>query len=1419
MNSFSQPKKSVSLSASFRKKAQPKLTNFFCKSSTASSQESYTLTAKQNERKIDDIVILEEKGKLHTFLDSTVEDIKEEFSDDDFDVTPTRKEFNDAAESADDPCRSASSDTEDIFADVKQIVVDEDDDRTPSPVFSLSLHNTKKSPVEAKTLESEKKCINQSFKLEEIDESFKDPSTQEASKESLCSLTTDGFDTILQSVTMRPLGITEELKSWIGDMESHPSFGRVSIETSTVILKDNIEVLRNFQIQVLEKLVSGFESLPLKLLEKCPEFDSNIFVKLKSLRQKLKAKLKLTGALLKRKVSAEMSFSSADNSDIADNPVSSREQSEKLSEMHVSSSIASSDEISRRLSPKVADFSEVNECVFDKISSRLEPEGSDFKEADECYNGDSLTKTIAVRTSCSGGDSYSSSFSPKILVSENKPSENKYSVQGVSSSRTALSSLHDSLTEDQALKLSTKVTFKFKTPTSFAVRSDTATSVMKTAGSPVSVGVCVSQIGDNFHKPSMESLSGLQSFQRNAETPPRLQLSTAASDHSAQQSAYNFNKPANQWITGFNYPLIEAQSTTPHSRNLSLHSKEIESSQYIEDGTENWLSDDDIPIIEEMTQVQDLRFHNPLQKNPGTKSVDEQGEPVSYASSIYNMHSASNSKPRSMPVVPSASGIGSFHSNIKNDGITGEFDGNDYPHSREMVKVFRLKFGLHEFRPNQLQAINAALLGFDCFVLMPTGGGKSLCYQLPALITPGITIVISPLKSLILDQVQKLNSLDIPAAHMSGETTARQEHGIYTELSKREPGLKLLYVTPEKLSASNKLMDALSSLYDRRKLARFVIDEAHCVSQWGHDFRPDYKKLNLLRQRFPTVKTIALTATATPRVRVDILNQLGMKNPKWFLSSFNRPNLKYSVLPKKGKSVTKEIITLIKAKFPRDSGIVYCLSRRECDTVASDLSGAGIKALAYHAGLTDPQRSRVQGEWISDRIKVVCATIAFGMGIDKPDVRYVIHYSLPKSIEGYYQESGRAGRDGDPAECILYYAYSDMHRIRKMIESDRDNHAAKRTHSDNLWRMVAFCENQTDCRRTQQLNYFGENFDRELCIATRATTCDNCLQQAQYHTMDVTADCQEIVKCVKQICGKIGSWSNNFTLLHMVDIFKGSDIKKIKESGHNKLSLYGRGKTWVRSDIERLLRKLTIEEFLMEDLVVTKDDITCAYIKVGTKGEDLISGRYKIMFPMRGSTSKKLDINSTRNSISATGSRDNSELLALQEKCYHELIDVCRCIAYSLGVSSSSIMNVQALRAMSRKLPETADEMLQISHVTKANFEKYGEGLLKICQQHAADKKALLIEAEAKKNEALEQTEWLSTNSGGSPYFSNDDQQTQRKRKPPYRGNWSKKFKRGNGTKGKTACKGKTGGENKSAVPGLLTVQSKKPTISNKIQL
>lgn len=273
------------------------------------------------------------------------------------------------------------------------------------------------------------------------------------------------------------------------------------------------------------------------------------------------------------------------------------------------------------------------------------------------------------------------------------------------------------------------------------------------------------------------------------------------------------------------------------------------------------------------------------------------------------------------------------------------------------------------------------------------------------------------------------------------------------ELRCNPPRIKLLYVTPEKISASTSLQDVFDNLYQKNYLARFVIDEAHCVSQWGHDFRPDYKKLNYLRNQYPRVSfcfkilyqnlifvapqvpIIALTATATPRVRIDILKQLNIESCKWFLSSFNRPNLKYIVLPKKGVACLVEIINLIKTKFPRASGIIYCLSRKDCDTMAQKLRTEGIRAGSYHAGLSDVERESTQKDWITEKYKVICATIAFGMGIDKPDVRYVLHYSLPKSMEGYYQESGRAGRDGLLATCILYYNYADMLRYRKMQDS------------------------------------------------------------------------------------------------------------------------------------------------------------------------------------------------------------------------------------------------------------------------------------------------------------------------------------------------------------------------------------------------
>ncbi|XP_015515490.2 Bloom syndrome protein homolog [Neodiprion lecontei] len=728
----------------------------------------------------------------------------------------------------------------------------------------------------------------------------------------------------------------------------------------------------------------------------------------------------------------------------------------------------------------------------------------------------------------------------------------------------------------------------------------------------------------------------------------------------------------------------------------------------------------------------------------------------------------------SVQLASSASQSGIFTGDYKNDGVSGEFDGLQYPHSREMLKVFRQKFGLHSFRSNQLQAINASLQGFDCFILMPTGGGKSLCYQLPALLAPGITVVVSPLKSLILDQVQKLNSLDIPAAHISGNLTEKQAEDVYRELSKAGPMLKLLYVTPEKISASQRFCSCLSKLYERGLLSRFVIDEAHCVSQWGHDFRPDYKKLKLLRENYPRVPTMALTATATPRVRTDILYQLNMTHPKWFMCSFNRPNLKYSIIPKKGKNCTEEVIAMIQTKFKKLSGIVYCFSRKDCDNLADDIKRNGISALSYHAGLTDAQRATVQGRWISDEVDVICATIAFGMGIDKPDVRYVMHAALPKSIEGYYQESGRAGRDGEPADCILFYNYADMHRIRKMIEMDGASQEVIKTHMDNLYRMVAFCENTTDCRRVQQLNYFGEIFKKESCIANKKTTCDNCRNKDKYELVDVTEDAREIVKAVQDLGQRKG-----ITLLQITEIYKGSDLKKIRDAGHNKHRIFGRGKNWKKNDIERLLHKLVIDQYLQENMYIN-NEITCAYLKIGPKGRELLTKtNLKIQFSLRTSTST-----TTVSVTSSDVTPSNEALKNLQSRCYTELMSIVRGIAGALDVSAASIMNMIAVRAMSQQLPDNEEAMLKIPHVTKANYDKYGKALLDVTQKYAAQKCVLLSEGSSHDNvcndENDEGTTWLSTVS--SPAFTSSTGSRGRGIKRRGRGgvtSRAKRFKRG----------------------------------------
>ncbi|XP_048023939.1 Bloom syndrome protein homolog isoform X2 [Megalobrama amblycephala] len=664
------------------------------------------------------------------------------------------------------------------------------------------------------------------------------------------------------------------------------------------------------------------------------------------------------------------------------------------------------------------------------------------------------------------------------------------------------------------------------------------------------------------------------------------------------------------------------------------------------------------------------------------------------------------------------------------------FRGFSFPHSPEMMKIFHKKFGLHQFRFNQLEAINATLLGEDTFVLMPTGGGKSLCYQLPACVSAGVTVVISPLRSLIVDQVQKLTTLDICATSLSGDKKDSEAARIYMQLSRKDPTIKLLYATPEKVCASGRMISALQNLFVRGLLARIVIDEAHCVSQWGHDFRPDYKRLHELRRMFPKVPIMALTATATPRVQKDILNQLSMTRPQVFTMSFNRHNLKYSVLPKKPKKVDEECIQWIKKYYPRDSGIVYCLSRNDCDNLADSLQRAGIAALAYHAGLSDSDREYVQNKWINqDGCQVMCATIAFGMGIDKPDVRYVIHASLPKSVEGYYQESGRAGRDGEISHCVLFYSYSDVIRIKRLIAMDKDgNQQSKATHINNLHSMVHFCENLAECRRIQLLAYFGEHtFNTSFCKEHPEVICDNCARPHKYKSRNVTDDVKKIARFVQENCEKVGSrygksaQMNRLTLNMLVDIFLGSKSARI-QSG-----MFGVGAAYSKHNAERLFKKLVLDSVLVEDLYITNNGQAVAYISAGPKAMSVLNGCMQVEFVETESASS---IRKHKASVTENVSKREE----MVKKCLQELNDLCKKLGKVFGIHYYNIFSTATLKKIAETLSPDPDVLLQIDGVTEDKLEKYGAEFIELLQKYSEWQ--LPAEAQA------ESSGWIDTTRG-----------------------------------------------------------------------
>jgi len=630
------------------------------------------------------------------------------------------------------------------------------------------------------------------------------------------------------------------------------------------------------------------------------------------------------------------------------------------------------------------------------------------------------------------------------------------------------------------------------------------------------------------------------------------------------------------------------------------------------------------------------------------------------------------------------------------------------PPPPQLKPLLKRYFGFDTFRPLQEEIVRDSLAGRDVLALLPTGGGKSLCYQLAALARGGLAIVVSPLIALMKDQVDSLTAAGVPATFLNSSLKPEESRARLRGVHNRE--YRLLYVAPERLVLSGFMADL-----ERWNVTMFAIDEAHCISEWGHDFRPEYRQLATLRGRFPRIPFMALTATATERVRADIASQLRLHDPALYVASFNRPNLTYRVAPKAG--AYDQILAFIR-KRNGESGIIYCQARKTADSLASRLVDDGLSAAAYHAGLSQPERSRSQENFIRDKTQVICATIAFGMGINKPNVRFVLHHDLPKNIEGYYQETGRAGRDGIPSECLLLYSSGDRVKYGRFID-EMTNPAERDAARAQLEQMIHFAE-AGGCRRSHLLDYFGEAYPQENCGA-----CDNCLNPRE--TWDGTLAAQKFLSCVYRIREKSGF---GVGVGHVVEVLTGASTERIRKWGHDTLSTYGIGAGHTRAQWGGIGRELVRLGLLSQD--AERFNV----LDLTPEGRDCLRARKPVTLTRPVAMA---DDEPERESKSESGRRSSSSgarravALDCDAALFERLRQLRRELAEQRDVPPYVIFSDVSLRHMARLYPTTPDEFRQVSGVGERKLADFGESFMEAIRGHvgASPKQAFAPEPAA----------------------------------------------------------------------------------------